>query len=325
MNFIEKSKNIADILYQNRHHVHLTIGMLEDGKIDTIHFNENKEITNEKYIYPVGSIGKPFTASVLAKHLVDHEISLDDHLDKYIPNLTPGYYPTIKRLLTHHSGYGGIPFSLPVTLWKLLRMNSPNGLLHINPFRGTLDEKVMFDILNQKKLKDQDYKFEYSNFGFGILGYIVSKLEGKNYFNVMEDYFKELGLKDTSMQNLHWTGYDKKENPCKPWQWENTDIIAPAGAMVSSVEDLLAFAKYNMDGTLPYVDILHQKYAEGEKTFDQGLAWRIKKDSNISFHVGSAGAFSAILAMDRTSHKAVVIALNYALVDGIEDLAFSML
>ncbi len=65
----------------------------------------------------------------------------------------------------------------------------------------------------------------------------------------------------------------------------------------------------------------HQK---GEKSFDQGLAWRLKKDSDISYHVGSAGAFSCILAMDRKKKTAAAIGLNYALVD-IEQAAFSLL
>lgn len=123
---------------------------------------------------------------------------------------------------------------------------------------------------------------------------------------------------------LSMLGQCIEQNPCQPWQWEKGDIIAPAGALVSSMEDLLKFAKMNMDGSLPYADMLHQKYADGEKSFDQGLAWRIKKGTDISFHVGSAGAFSCILAMDRKKKQAAVIGLNYALVD-IEEAAFSML
>lgn len=324
MNISPKTQAMLDALYEGRDHVQLTIGMLKDGEIETIHYNEKKEIVPEKLIYPVGSIGKPMTATMLAKHMAEGDIHLEDTLDQFIPGLPEGYYPTILRLMTHHSGYGSAPFSFFQMLMKLAKMNDEKGILHANPFRGTLGEKEMMEILKTKRLKDQDYKFEYSNFSYGVLGYILGKLEGTDYFTATEAFVKELGLEDTSLQNASWTGYDKKGNPCQPWQWEKGDIIAPAGALLSSMEDLLKFAKMNMDGTLPYVDMLHQKYAEGEKTFDQGLAWRIKKGTDISFHVGSAGAFSCILAMDRKKKQAAVIGLNYALVD-IEEAAFSML
>lgn len=94
--------------------------------------------------------------------------------------------------------------------------------------------------------------------------------------------------------------------------------------MLSTAEELLKFAEMNMDGSLPYLDIMFKKYADGEKTFDQGLAWRLKKNSDICYHVGNAGTFSCILAMDRKKKKAAFIGLNYALVE-IEELAFKLL
>ncbi len=324
MEFSKKSKKLIKELYKGRDHVELTIGVLENGMIETVHYDENQCIAPEKLIYSVGSIGKPFTASLLAKHIAAGDIALGDSLDQFIPGLKKRYYPTILRLATHHSGYGGLPFSTLESLKRFAHMNDEDGLLHVNPFRGTIDEDVMMKLLKKTKLKDQDYKFAYSNFAFGTLGYILGGLEGTDYFGAMENYCKELGLSDTSLQNSQMTGYDRKGQPAQPWQWERTDIIAPAGALLSSMEDLLKFAELNMDGSHPYLALCHEKYADGEKTFDQGLAWRLKKDSSISYHVGNAGAFSCILAMDHDKNKAVAIGLNYALVD-IEKLAFQLL
>ncbi len=325
MIFSEKTKTLIKDLYHGRDHLELTIGLLRsNGHIKTVHYDAHKKRSPEKLIYPVGSIGKPFTASLLAKEIAQGRISLEDSLDAYIPYLEEQYYPTILRLATHHSGYGSAPYSLPEMLIKLALMNTSKGILHVNPFRGHPDQAAMIDILTDTKLKDQDYKFEYSNFAYGVIGYILGLLDHSDYFTVMEAYVRELGLTDTSLQNSQMTGYDKKGNPCQPWQWEPTDIIAPAGALLSSMEDLLKFARLNMDGSHPYLSMCHEKLAEGEETFDQGLAWRVKKDSDISYHVGNAGAFSCILAMDRKSHQAVAIGLNYALVD-IEEVAFSIL
>lgn len=321
---MSRAQNVADELYRGRNHARLTVGILEDGAIETVSFDEHKNVSKEKLIYPVGSINKIFTASLLAKQISEGKANLHASLKEYIPGLPDQYYPTLLRLMTHHSGYGGAPFSFVETLVRLVRMNSENGLLHVNPFRGYPDEKAMMEIIEKMKLKDKDYKFAYSNLGYGILGYIAGKLDHSDFFTAMENYFKELGLESTSLKNSTFVGYDKKENPCLPWQWENTDVIAPAGAMLSSAEDLLQFTSMNMDGSLPYLDILFEKYADGEKNFDQGLAWRLKKNSDICYHVGSAGAFSCILAIDRKKKAAAFIGLNYALVE-IEKLAFSLL
>lgn len=324
MEYSAKIQELIDKLYSGREHVELTIGVLKDGKIESMHYDEKRNVSEDKLIYPVGSIGKPFTASLLAKHISSGSVDLEETLNKYIKGLPDGYYPTIKRLLTHHSGYGIAPFNFLQMLEKLLHMNCENGLLHVNPFRGYPLKDDMMKVLASKKLKNQDYKFEYSNFAYGVLGYIIGLVEGTDYFTAMKKYVAELGLSDTSLQNSDMTGYDKKGNACKPWQWENVDIIAPAGALLSSIDDLLKFAKINLDGSQPYLDMCHRKYADGEKTFDQGLAWRIKKDSEISYHVGNAGAFTCILAIDRANGSAVAIGLNYALVD-VEELAFAML
>ena len=324
MNISDKTQQLLDSLLQGRPHAELTVGVLKEGQIETIHYNAKKQISPSKLIYPVGSIGKPFTASLLAKRISEGKISLDDPINKFIPGLPEMYYPSIRRMATHHSGYGTAPYSFADMLVKLATMNRPKGILHINPFRGYPDEAKMMEILKTKKLKDQEYKFSYCNFAYGVLGFILGKTEGSDYFDAMTAYVRELGLEDTSLKNSDFPCYDKKGNLCRPWQWERTDIIAPAGALLSSMEDLLKFAQMNLDGSHPYLAMCHQKYAEGEKTFDQGLAWRIKKGTSISYHVGNAGGFSCILAIDFASHTAAAIGLNYAMVE-IEEAAFSLL
>ena len=323
MKFSKETQRLLHKLYQGKEHVSLSISVLNDGKMESFHFDEKKKRTDERLIYPVGSIGKVFTASLFAREMAAGKISLEYTIDQMISGLPDKYYPDMKRLLTHHSGYGGIPFGFMESLFKFAVMNTENGILHINPFRGYPEEADMLQILCEKKLKDQEYKFEYSNFAYGVLGYILGKINDTDYFGVMEDYIKELGLKETSLNNSSMTGYDKKGNACKPWQWERGDIIAPAGALLSSMEDLLCFAKINMEEN--YLSICHEKHAEGEAAFDQGLGWRLKKDSSISYHVGNAGAFSCILAMDRNKKVAVAIGMNYAMVDEIENVAFCML
>ena len=124
MKFTSETQALMRALYKGREHLELTVGTLKNGQIRTTHFNENKKISMNKLIYPVGSIGKPFTASLLAKRIEEGKIHLDDSLDQFIPDLPEKYYPNILRLATHHSGYGLAPFNFFQMLEKLMNMTN---------------------------------------------------------------------------------------------------------------------------------------------------------------------------------------------------------
>ena len=82
-----------------------------------------------------------------------------------------------------------------------------------------------------------------------VPGYIVGQVSGRGFWDAMEDYVRnDLGLKHTFLGNTDMTGYDRKENPCRCWQWEKEDSIAPAGALNADIEDLLLFGKMQCDG-----------------------------------------------------------------------------
>ena len=263
-------------LYPKRSHMELTLGILQNGEIQVIHFDPEQNESDEVLIYPVGSICKTFTASLLAKYISEGKADLNAPLSTYISGLPEQYYPSLRRLAVHSSGYGGKPFSMLETLIRLATMNKPDGLLHVNPFRGTLDENVMRKLIAETKLKDKEYKFEYSNLGYGILGYIL-RIVGQN-------------------------------------NWEKSDVIMAAGALNSTAADMLKYASIQMDGSRPYLDLCHQVHGVGEKDFRSGLAWRLT-DDGISWHTGSAGAFSAWLGLSRRNKTAVFIGTNYGLVD----------
>ena len=326
MEFNKAAKKEIDKLYKNRHHVELTIGVEQNGKREVIHFGpDRREVAGDPLVYPVGSICKPFTASLLAKYLAEGKLDLHKHINDYIPGLPDKYYPDLEKLATHTSGFTTEPYTFLQTLPYFIRMNKEGGALHTNPFRGNPDEAGMLQILRDSALQDKPYKFSYSNFGMSVLGYIVGQVSGEGFWDSMTRYVQEdLQLKNTFLGNVDMIGYDKKENPCKCWQWEKTDIIAPAGALNATVDDLLTFGTKNLDGSLPYLSVCHEIHGPCEKNANSGLAWRLEKDKPISWHGGNAGAFSAFLGIDREAKKTVAVATNYGLVNA-EQIGFAML
>lgn len=325
MKFTEQSQQHIDKLYQGRRHVELSIGILKDGVRETIHWGPNREKKDsEVLVYPVGSICKPFTTALLAKYVSEGSLDLDEPLSTYIKPLPEQYYPSLVKLATHSSGYAGKPHSTWTAIRMIARMNKPDGILRVNPYHG-LDETEMLRILADTHLKDKTYPFAYSNLGMGVLGYIIGSVSGKGFWDSMQDYIRQdLGLENTYLGNTKMIGYDKKDQPCDCWPWDKMDVVAPAGALLSTVDDLLSFAGQQMDGSKPYLEICHQQHGAGEKDFVSGLAWRLKRGTDVSYHSGNAGAFSAFIGLDRVKKTAVSVAINYGLVD-VDALGFALL
>lgn len=326
MNLPKQTQAEIAKLYKNRAHVELTIGILKDGQTEVVHWNPKGQITEgEELVYPVGSICKLFTASLAAKYIDEGKLKLDGHINDYIKGLPEQYYPTLRRLATHTSGYTTQPYNFFTTLPYLIKMNEEGGLFHTNPFRGYPLEEDMMKILAKTHLKNRQYPFVYSNIGMSILGYIAGTVNGEGFWNSLNRYVKEdLKLENTFLGNVDLPGYDKKDQACLCWQWQPEDIIAPAGALNATMSDLLEFAKINLDGSRPYLRMCHSIHGPCEKNANSGLAWRLEKDIPISWHTGAAGPFHAYLGINRETKTAVAVGINYGLVNA-EEIGFSIL
>ena len=143
MMFSPGTQKEIDKLYKNRKHVELTIGTLKDGKMEVRHWGpDRQEKSGETLIYPVGSICKPFTASLLAKYISQGKLDLSAPINRYIPGLPERYYPSLEKLATHTSGYTTQPYTLWTTLPYFLKMNREGGLFHTNPYHGPCEKNA---------------------------------------------------------------------------------------------------------------------------------------------------------------------------------------
>ncbi len=98
MEFGAKTRAEIDRLYKGRHHVELSIGVLQDGEITFSHWNPSREADDALFVYPVGSICKPFTASLLAKYVSEGKLDLHAPISAYLPDLPERYYPSLESL-----------------------------------------------------------------------------------------------------------------------------------------------------------------------------------------------------------------------------------
>jgi CubicO group peptidase (beta-lactamase class C family) len=187
--------------------------------------------------FRIGSMNKMFTAVSVLQLVQAGKISLDDPLGKYLPdypNKDVATQVTIRELLTHTGGTGDI--------------FGPEFDAHRLELR-TLDDYVKLYGARGIAFKPGS-KWDYSNYGFVLLGVVVEKVSGESYYDyVREHVYVPAGMTSTGSEpesdavSDRSIGYTK--DPGAPWK-PNTDTLpyrgTSAGGGYSTVGDLASFA-----------------------------------------------------------------------------------
>ncbi|MGV4413730.1 serine hydrolase [Chryseobacterium sp. T1] len=196
---------------------------------------KNKQDTK----FNLASINKMFTAIAIMQLVESGKISLQDKVGKYLtdyPNKTVADSVTIHQLLTHTSGM----FSFWEEYDKLAKVN----------FKTVPDYLPLF--VDKKLAFAPGTDFLYSNSGYMVIGLIIEKLSGQNYFDFVKEHIYQPAKMintdayelDNAVPNLA-TGYTMSLE--EPGQWKNNTFLnptkgTPAGGGYSTVDDLLNFA-----------------------------------------------------------------------------------
>ena len=130
--------------------------------------------------YRIGSITKTFTAVCILQLRDAGELSLDDPLDRFVPE-SP-YAPTLGRMLSHASGLQREP---PGEIWET--MEAP-----------TREELVERTADAEQPLAPGSW-WHYSNLAFALLGEVVARKTGGSWEDALRDRVLEpLGLARTT-------------------------------------------------------------------------------------------------------------------------------
>lgn len=194
--------------------------------------------------FDLGSMNKMFTAVAIAQLAERGKLSFADTVGKHLPdypNKAVAEKVTIHQLLTHTSGMGN--YQNEAFIANLTKVKTIADLL---PF-----------FVNDTLAFEPGTKMQYSNAGFALLGLIIEKASGQNYFDyVKEHIFKPAGMmntdsyeRDRNTPNLA-VGYMRmndqgRPDPSVPLR-ENSSIRptrgSSAGGGYSTVEDMLKFS-----------------------------------------------------------------------------------
>lgn len=270
-------------------------------------------------VFEIGSITKVFTGILLADAVRRKEVALEDAVQKYVPAKVKvpdfnGKPITLLHLTTHTSALPRMPGNF-----------QPKDAE--NPFADYTVQQ-MYDFISGYKLtREPGEKSDYSNLGVGLLGHALARKAGKSYEELLvERLSRPLGLAETritltpAMRARLATPHDADGKPTKNW---DLPTLAGAGALRSTVNDMLRFLKSNIDAPKgPLGETLrlsHQKRVVVGGPTTMGMGWHRNEQTGNVWHNGQTGGYHSFMGFNPARRAGVVVLANTAtgLVDAV--------
>jgi CubicO group peptidase (beta-lactamase class C family) len=286
--------------------------------------------------FRVASINKQFTAMAILILQEQGKLQVRDHLCTYNAHCPAAWQPiTLHQLLTHTAGIpklSNAPSPLPA---------SPEGIL-------ALYKDVPLDFT-------PGTKYQYSNEGYQILGYVIQHVSGKPYATFIQQaildplHMTNTGFTLTSAQTDEASGY-------QAWQVKDEAIgldtsIPPdmsflfaAEFMYSTVEDLQLWDQALDNHTLvsqksldmmvaPYVSTCPSEGCPDPYiTSDYGYGWNVSREKNlrlVTWHMGDEWGFVAFNGRYPENKVSIIVLSNlkssnpWAIASTLEKMVFS--
>jgi CubicO group peptidase (beta-lactamase class C family) len=293
----------------------ISIAIVKGGKIawtGAYGFSNLENFVSAKNLtmYRLASISKPITATAVMQLVQAGKIDLDAPAQKYCPAFPQKQWTiTTRELLGHLAG--------------VRHYKNPE-----EENKSTHHYTSIVDSLNFFKSEPLDFepgtKFQYSTFGFSILGCEVEGASGMSFMDYLQrNIFQPAGMMHIRSDDTfaiipnRTRGYRKTENGDVVNAYlADTSNKIPGGGLISTATDLANFAIATMHGELLTKSTEEemwnpQKTRDGKST-SYGLGWGIGelKGKKKIAHDGGQPGTSTDLAMLPELDAAVVVMCN---------------
>jgi CubicO group peptidase (beta-lactamase class C family) len=239
--------------YARRAHVPgFAFGILVDG--DLVYARgfgvrdlASKSPADTDTVFRIASMTKSFTAMAILALRDTGKLALDDPAERYVPELASLVYPTRD--------------SAPITIRQLL--SHAEGFPEDNPWgdRQLAVTEAQFTEMMRRGIPfstTPGTAFEYSNYGFAILGRIVAKASGMRY----RDYVDATILRPLGMTATAWEpSAVPPQRLARGYRWANDTwdeepmladgAFGAMGGLMTSVNDLARYVSFLMSAWPP--------------------------------------------------------------------------
>jgi len=272
------------------------------------------EIHPEKVLFEIGSTTKVFNGLLLAQAVVDGRVSLDYTLQKLLPaqkfsdprvgNIT------LLQLANHTSG-------LPASPDDILDGCDPD-----DPF-AHYDRARLLAWLGRVQLEGKaPFAIQYSNFGSGLLGDILSQVYKKDWaVLIMEKVTVPLGLDDTVVrmnleQQRRFAPAHCGEDLARPFTFS---ALAGAGGLKSTASDMIRFGRALLEPEktpLEKAIRLLLKPQNKEETMGLAIAFYSSHGQRACGHDGGTHGFRCVFEVLHEQKEVRIILINNSLLEG---------
>lgn len=260
-----KLYNAQLLIHSDKHHLHLPLAA---GQTD------DQPATADQPFH-TASIGKTFTAVLIAKLYEQGKLNVEDPISKYLPknlmeqlHIYKGKDYTkeiqIQHLLKHTSGLPDFYEDKPKTKNEKTFLQS---ILDDEPDRfWTPEETILWSKKHLQPYFAPGKKIHYSDTGYNLLGLIISSVTSKPYHEVLHEMiFDPLQMHASYL--LHYSEPKVKgthriarvyfgERKIAVEEYRSLSSIFASGQTVSTTTDLLVFMQALVNGKLIRKDTL---------------------------------------------------------------------
>lgn len=264
---------------------------------------------NINTLFNIGSMNKMFTATAIMQLVEKGQLKLDDPIAKYLDST---WLPTaitskvtIHHLLSHTSGLGDFFREA----YSELRYGKVDQLQGFKPY--IKDNRLAFE---------PGTDWAYSNSGMILLGVVIEKLSGQNYFDYVKQHiYQPAGMKYTDRYDIKQPpanlafGYIPqadgtfKDNNNSSGIWGSS-----AGGGYSTVNDLYQFAQALLNHQIVsaattqklFTDYMHKGYGYGFQLKETALG-------KVIGHSGGAPGINAVSLSTLNQGYHIVVLSNY--------------
>lgn len=308
----------------------IAVGVVgKDGARRTMAYGPNAGVRpfDAGTVFEIGSITKTFTTAVLADMVQRGQVSLSDPVAKLLPPGTvvpsrDGREITLLDLATQSSGLPRVPTNF-----------APKD--PANPW-ADYSSQQLYDFLKSYPLPRRiGEKYEYSNVGMGLLGFALAQRAGMSYEDlVVARVLKPLQMADTritlpaALQRRLAPGHGPDGSVVKNW---DLMTLAGAGALRSTVNDMLTYIRANADSTSrplgPALAMTHgERHAAGSPVVTIGLGWhRVRSSAGnwLVWHDGGTGGYRTFTGYSEKTGEGIVVLANTA--NSVDEISFHLL
>jgi CubicO group peptidase (beta-lactamase class C family) len=274
-------------------------------------------------IYRAASISKSFTAFLMMQLAEEGVISLNDPVDRYVPELKTllGYSDstqfTLLQLASHTAGLSREPQLKDAATGPI----------------GEWEQKLVASIPTTYFIGKPGERFSYSNIGFGILGLALSRASGKPFMDLVQEkifvplkmnnsfYVIPEGLISKLAVGIEGGPAESIDMESPKAEHNGRGYKIPNGGIYSTPNDLAKFMITNLAfNPVLKKESLEMMQNEKAPSNNYGLGFMIFHNDkvNIIGHNGRVLGYMSQFAFEKNSGFGVILMRNYT--SGATDL-----